>query len=459
VWSHNVTEDMAAPGGSEGQSGWGTEGDKSVEWCPTAAVLSNLAVLTDSTLAAPAPAAAASAAAAATVSPGSNLNVIVAVGTTVPPQVIVQTADGVVLAKETIPGGVWDIAPIFTPANSVISAISTLAAANGAAAAAGDASDAAAAAAADHLAAVTSALAASATATEHHILLACSDGYVVGATINTASASSGGSSKASAGSSSNTKTSILRLTKTWPRRQATSGSTTSSSTSAASSSSAATTPTSESGAATAGAVSPPAPGPDSYGVICVKTNPRKPGHFISLERRVLHCWSLSNTSQPTVSERETHYFHSTMDWSPHDPNLVAIGYTDGRLTILDVRYLTSDLNQKQKWTVAEAHRGVVRDIKWNPFTPYWIATAGDDGAIRIWDIRGTAQPVKELLGHVGPVLTVSSLSQNLFAPPGADFAPFFESFLGQTPTVTCLPQDQSTGQRGTGLFGHTGRTR
>jgi len=46
---------------------------------------------------------------------------------------------------------------------------------------------------------------------------------------------------------------------------------------------------------------------------------------------------------------------------------------------------------KQAWNVQECFSTTVRSIDFNPNKQYHLATAGDDGAVRFWDIRQTSQ--------------------------------------------------------------------
>jgi WD40 repeat protein len=31
-----------------------------------------------------------------------------------------------------------------------------------------------------------------------------------------------------------------------------------------------------------------------------------------------------------------------------------------------------------------AHTDIIRDIQWNPFVPFWFASAGEDGVVHVW---------------------------------------------------------------------------
>ncbi|KAI8636120.1 hypothetical protein BD408DRAFT_109051 [Parasitella parasitica] len=63
-------------------------------------------------------------------------------------------------------------------------------------------------------------------------------------------------------------------------------------------------------------------------------------------------------------------------WSPNDPqSLIVCGGYDRKLVIVDTRVSTNSHNGIV-WSVNNAHDRPIRDSKFNPFIPYWIASAG-----------------------------------------------------------------------------------
>lgn len=89
--------------------------------------------------------------------------------------------------------------------------------------------------------------------------------------------------------------------------------------------------------------------------------------------------------------------HSGMDYFSR-------GTYNGDLKIYDLRQSNP---KKSIWTAHDAHEGAIRDIRWNPFIPYWVATAGEDSIIRVWDIRMERSPVRELSNHLNSVNSIS----------------------------------------------------
>jgi WD40 repeat protein len=55
----------------------------------------------------------------------------------------------------------------------------------------------------------------------------------------------------------------------------------------------------------------------------------------------------------------------------------------------------------QVWRKEEAHAtGLITDIAFHPFVPWWVASAGEDGAVKVWDLRCGARALVALDEHV-----------------------------------------------------------
>lgn len=84
-------------------------------------------------------------------------------------------------------------------------------------------------------------------------------------------------------------------------------------------------------------------------------------------------------------------------FSPHQAGLLATAGQDGTVRLWDVRSATSGNPMPQM-----SFRGGPADIlaaDWNKYHQGIIATAGKDGTIRVWDVRNPLRPTVELPGH------------------------------------------------------------
>lgn len=94
-------------------------------------------------------------------------------------------------------------------------------------------------------------------------------------------------------------------------------------------------------------------------------------------------------------------------WSPNDPqSLIACGGYDKKLTIIDTR-ISPNEQSSIVWSVENAHDRPIRDCKFNPYIPYWLASAGEDSMVNIWDIRATYHaPVAKIDGLMNMAISV-----------------------------------------------------
>ncbi|KAI9280246.1 WD40-repeat-containing domain protein [Umbelopsis sp. AD052] len=123
--------------------------------------------------------------------------------------------------------------------------------------------------------------------------------------------------------------------------------------------------------------------------------------FFMVIGSAVHIWDVEHQAEPIYSRKFGPYPLNNGHWSPHAPySLIATASTDGSVNIIDNRISPSSA---PVWTsTPRAHRPGVRDVKFSPMIPYWLASADDDGVTQIWDIR-FSHAVAEIDGHRKPV--------------------------------------------------------
>ncbi|KAI8364104.1 hypothetical protein BD560DRAFT_403639 [Blakeslea trispora] len=89
-------------------------------------------------------------------------------------------------------------------------------------------------------------------------------------------------------------------------------------------------------------------------------------------------------------------------WSPHQ-TLVASGGYDRTLFVVDSR-----IKDQPVWSVNQAHDRPIQDAQFNPFIPYWLASAGEDSIVNIWDMRASRHcPVAKIDGNIGSIHSIA----------------------------------------------------
>lgn len=96
--------------------------------------------------------------------------------------------------------------------------------------------------------------------------------------------------------------------------------------------------------------------------------------FLSTTVNQLSIWDASCERTPVNRIQASQSPLNCASWSPNDPqSLIVCGGYERKLVIIDTRV---DTKNSVAWSVDNAHDRPIRDAKFNPFIPYWLASAG-----------------------------------------------------------------------------------
>jgi len=94
---------------------------------------------------------------------------------------------------------------------------------------------------------------------------------------------------------------------------------------------------------------------------------------------------------------------TTGAWNPHQgSNVFAAVADDHVVRAFDVRHFNSGQGGNSDgpvWKVESPGHHTVRSLDFNPNRQYHLATAGDDGCVRVWDLRSPATPLLARSDH------------------------------------------------------------
>ncbi|KAJ1976752.1 hypothetical protein H4R34_003856 [Dimargaris verticillata] len=118
--------------------------------------------------------------------------------------------------------------------------------------------------------------------------------------------------------------------------------------------------------------------------------------FLSAVGPIVHIWDINDTKAPVRDDRISHFQQTAGSWNPYPfSQLIALGGVDKQLTVIDIR----KRGKPTVWKAKDAHRAPITDVKWSPFIPYWLGSAGDDHNVHIWDLRYANGPAFSLQRH------------------------------------------------------------
>ncbi|KFM61293.1 Glutamate-rich WD repeat-containing protein 1, partial [Stegodyphus mimosarum] len=109
-----------------------------------------------------------------------------------------------------------------------------------------------------------------------------------------------------------------------------------------------------------------------------------------------------------------------LEWSPIDVNVIASCSVDKTIRIWDIR---APSNKSCMLTQHNAHDSDVNVISWDK-TGNFILSGGDDGKLRVWDLRmfPEGDPICTFKYHTAPITSVEwhPTDHSVFAASGAD---------------------------------------
>ena len=109
-----------------------------------------------------------------------------------------------------------------------------------------------------------------------------------------------------------------------------------------------------------------------------------------------------------VKSNEFYNYHQGwvegLQFSPTESEVFATCSTDGTVQVVDMRERTFDKSQ----ICIKAHDCDVNVISWNKLMPNLIASGGDDGAIKVWDLRFPQDlPITNIKWHTGAITSLT----------------------------------------------------
>ncbi|ORY38759.1 WD40 repeat-like protein [Rhizoclosmatium globosum] len=126
--------------------------------------------------------------------------------------------------------------------------------------------------------------------------------------------------------------------------------------------------------------------------------------FVAAVGRRLFLWDIE-AQKVSASEMVSYDQVMSASWSPHLPygSLLATSGVDHHISVLDARLMGNDSDKSVVWKVERAHGGhnhpSITAVEFNPFVPYWLASAGEDSIVRVWDLRYLKNPTAKIEGH------------------------------------------------------------
>ncbi|XP_064646877.1 glutamate-rich WD repeat-containing protein 1-like [Lineus longissimus] len=152
-----------------------------------------------------------------------------------------------------------------------------------------------------------------------------------------------------------------------------------------------------------------------------KTNP---GRLLTGDcNKNIHLWDPKQDMTWHVDQRPFIGHTSSVEdlqWSPNEQSVFASCSVDKSIRVWDCRAAP---HKACMLTAADAHLRDVNVINWNKTEPF-IVSGGDDGAIKVWDLRQIqhGKPVATFKHHTAPITSVewNPNDASVFAAAGSD---------------------------------------
>ncbi|XP_071447895.1 EARP-interacting protein homolog [Hetaerina americana] len=141
---------------------------------------------------------------------------------------------------------------------------------------------------------------------------------------------------------------------------------------------------------------------NEYGkdVLCTVFHPTEGNRVVSVVDNHFILWDLGEGCSSAkaithgVLEAKGQPKFSAGKWNPHQSFTQFVTANDTHVRSWDLR-----TPSRQVWTIEGAHSQLIRDLDFNPNRQYYMASCGDDGWTKFWDVRSPTEPVVARSDH------------------------------------------------------------